>query len=169
LLRRYYRLIPQALHMTANVISRRIVVVDHQETFRSHLVHRLLRDGHDACAVADSLSAIRLARWIALDAVIIGDPADVAADLAPGVLRYLVAFVIRLTDKRLAPQNEYDIVLPRAVDVLFPTLGGGRVAAASVDACTEEIRPGMQCRGKRGHQGLHRWRSSDTERSFVWG
>jgi len=157
--------------MAANAILRRVVVVDREGTFRNHLVSRLLREGHDACAVADSLSALRLARWIALDTAIIGDPADVATDLAPGVLRYLVAFVIRLSDERLARQSDYDIVLPRAVDLdaLCLTLGGDRIAAASVDSCGEQIRPGMHCGRKRGHEGLHRWKASDAGRSFVWG
>jgi len=163
--------------MVASAIPRRIVVVDREEPFRHHLVRRLLRDGHDACAVADALSAFRLARWLALDIAIIGDPAGVAIDTA---LRCMVAFVIRLSDERLARQDDYNLVLPRAVDLdaLCLTLGGDRVAAATamtvrrstgVDSCAEEIRPGMHCDRTPGHKGLHRWRSSDPGRSFVWG
>ena len=48
--------------MAANAIPRRIMVVDRDEAFRDRFVRRLLRDGHDACAVADALSAFRLAR-----------------------------------------------------------------------------------------------------------
>lgn len=166
--------------MAANATPRRIMVVDRKDTFRHHLVRRLLRDGYDACAVADSLSAFRLARWFALDTAIIGEPADVAADRAPGVLRHMVAFIIRLSHERLARQHNYDVVLPRTVDLdaLCLIVGRGRVApaaapavhdSAGADLCAEEIRSGLYCGRKRGHGGLHRWGSPDAGRSFVWG
>lgn len=166
--------------MVANAIPRRVVVVDRHEAFRDQLVRRLLQDGHDACAVADSLSARRLARWLAFDTAIIADPADVAANMLPGVLRYMVACVILLSDERFAWQRDCDIVHPRAVDLdaLCLTLSSGRAAApvataghdsAGPDLCEEEIQAGMHCGRRRGHEGLHRWRSSDAGRSFVWG
>jgi len=143
-------------------------------------VRRLSQDGHDACGVADSLSARRLARWLALDTAIIADPADVAADMLPGVLRYMVACVILLSDERLAWQRDCDFVRPRAVDLdaLCLTLSGGRASAPAATAvhdaagahlCEEEIQAGMYCGRRRGHDGLHRWRSFDAGRSFVWG
>jgi hypothetical protein len=73
-----------------------------------------------------------------------------------------------------------DCVMPGAVDLdaLCLTLSGNRVVAAAgaelhdpagVGLCDEAIRSGMHCGRKRGHEGLHRWASSDAGRSFVWG
>ena len=96
--------------MVASASPRRIVVVDREEALRRRLVRRLLRDGHHVCSAAELFSACKLAIRRTLDTAIVGEPADVAADTAPGMLRDLVAVVIRLSDTRHALPDDRHVI-----------------------------------------------------------
>jgi hypothetical protein len=162
--------------MAATASSRRIVIIDREDAFRRRLVGRLVRDGHHVCSAAELFGAFKLAVKRPLDTAIIGDPADVAADVAPTMMRDLVALVIRLSDRRLARSAEHDVIVPRDVDLdaLCSIVRGDPAAraiaaggSASVELCDEEVQPGMRCERGRAHDGLHRW--TGAGRSFMWG
>jgi hypothetical protein len=127
------------------------------------------------CSAAELFGAFKLAAKRTLDTAIIGEPADVAAEVAPTMMRDLVALVILLSDRRLAPPAEHDVIVPRGVDLdaLCSIVRGDEAAraiarsvAADAAGCEEEVRPGMRCARECGHDGLHRW--TGAGRSFMW-